>query len=266
MGVVDFHNHLMPAVDDGAQTAAEALEALIAFKNDGVSAVVATPHLDASTTVASGFYQARLKEFDVAHEELQRCAKEVGDVRVERGVELRLDVPEPDLSDPRVRLGGGKFFLMEFPSMTVPPQSAHAIQRIVQSGYRPIIAHPERYGSIGSQLNVVADWKEQGALLQVNGGSLLGRYGSEARDAAFELLGRGWIDYLSSDYHARGPTLVAQYRELLEKSDASEQAHTLMETNPGRMLDGVGPIPVAPLRRKKRTLWHRVAAILNDKA
>jgi protein-tyrosine phosphatase len=258
MGTIDFHNHLMPGVDDGAQTIEEAAAGLAAFRADGVSTVVTTPHVDASTTVDKPAFEQRFSELDTAFAQLSEHA---GAMRVERGVELQLNVPEPDLSDARVRLAGGKFFLMEFPSMTVPPQSARAIERIVATGYQPIIAHPERYHGIGTNLHIIGEWKERGALLQVNGGSLLGRYGPQARENALELLRRGWSDYLSSDYHARGPTQVTQYRALLERLEAAEQAHTMMETNPARMLDGAAPLPVAPLSRRKPTLWGRVSAM-----
>ena len=260
MSVVDFHNHVIPAVDDGAQTATEATEALNAFADDGVTTVVATPHVDASITLREDALSDRMAALDFGYIELQRISREVGRVRIERGVELLLDVPEPNLSDPRLRLGGGKFFLMEFPFMMVPPQSARVIKSISESGFKPIIAHPERYHGFAHEIDLAGEWKTQGALLQVNGGSLLGRYGAEARRIAFELLERGWVDYLCSDYHARGATLVADYRALLEKMEATEQVHTLMETNPRRMLEGSEPLPVAPLRGKP-TLWTRMTGL-----
>ena len=261
MGIVDFHNHLIPGVDDGAQTPEESSEALAIMRRDGVSTVVATPHIDASVTADPQQLKRRLAELDAGWQILKQCSTDSG-VRVERGAELLLDIPEPDLSDNRLRLAGGKFLLMEFPFMTIPPHSARAVRAIADRGYCPIIAHPERYHGIGEQIDLAGEWKQSGAYLQVNGGSLLGRYGRAAYIAAFELLARGWADYICSDYHARGPALVAEYRALLEKSDAAEQAHTLMETNPTRMLGGLAPLPTFPVRRRREALWRRVAALL----
>lgn len=258
MPIVDFHNHLMPRVDDGAQTREESVEGLTAFKRDGVSTVIATPHVDASLTTDQAQLGQRLDELDAAFATLQACAKTVGGVRVERGVELLLDIPEPDLSDRRLRLAGGNFVLMEFPFMTIPPQSPRAISFLVKQGVVPIIAHPERYNGFISDVDQAGLWKMNGGLLQVNGGSLLGRYGNEARNAAFELLARGWVDYLCSDYHTRGPALVAQYVELLMGMGAEEQVQMLTETNPARILTGLPPLPVPPLRAK-RPIWKRVA-------
>ena len=205
----------------------------------------------------------RMLELDRAFDVLQACAQRVRDVRVHRGVELLLNVPNPDLSDARLRLGGGQFFLMEFPYFAVPPHSAEAVRSLASGGFTPIIAHPERYRGIGHDLDIAKRWRENGAFLQVNGGSLLGRYGAEARAAAFELLGRGWVDYLCSDYHARGPTLVAQYETLLEEIGAHEQVQLLTQVNPARMLEGRKPIPALPLH-VKRTFWRRVAGMFRS--
>lgn len=263
MSLVDFHNHLMPAVDDGAQSDEESLAAINAFKDDGVSVIITTPHVEGSITTRSGELATRLAELDVAFGRLQECAAEAGGVRVERGVELLLDVPEPDLTDARLRLAGGNFFLMEFPYMMVPPHSDRAVAALSATGYTPIIAHPERYHGFWDTIELAAEWKQNGAFLQVNGGSLLGRYGANAQKTAIELLRRGWIDYICSDFHARGPTLVTQYRALLEGHGATEQAQMLMQTNPARVLSGQPPIPVAPIQIKG-TLWARVKAVFGS--
>jgi protein-tyrosine phosphatase len=109
--------------------------------------------------------------------------------------------------------------------------------------------------------DVAAAWKEAGALLQVNGGSLLGRYGSRARAFAFELLQRGLADFVCSDFHTRGEPLISRYHELLVQAGAEEQAQMLMVTNPGRLLRGEAPLPVAPLRPARRSVWQRVSGI-----
>jgi protein-tyrosine phosphatase len=261
MGAVDFHNHLIPGVDDGAQTTEDVVSALSNFKQDGVTTFIATPHVDGGLTTRNELLVERLDEIDAAFVTLQRCAEQA-DMRVERGVELLLDVPDPDLSDARLRLAGGPFFLMEFPYMAVPPQSVRAVRSLSASQYQPIIAHPERYHNLVGTLELALEWKQNGAFLQVNGGSLLGRYGNEPRETALELLRRGWVDYICSDYHARGSTLVAEYRDVLQKAGA-EQAQLLMETNPTRMLNGQPPIPVPPLEIK-RSMWGRVSALFRS--
>ena len=257
---IDFHNHLIPGVDDGAQSIDESLEAIELFRRDGVDVMIATPHIDASLTLDRSALAVRLGEIDERWAELTAAAnRHFPDITLRRGCELALDTPQPDLSDARLRLDGGRFFLMEFPFMTVPPEAPRVIGSLRQNGYVPIIAHPERYhGLTGPE--APRDWRLAGAFLQVNGGSFLGRYGLGTRRLAFELLGLGIVDYVCSDYHARGAPQTRETEELLNRLGAAEQSRTLMQTNPDRLLEGLDPLPIVPFV-VKQTLWTRMAGI-----
>jgi protein-tyrosine phosphatase len=254
---VDFHNHLIPGVDDGAQTVEESIAALQCFRQDGVNVVVATPHLDASLTLEPELLKRRLDEIDEGWATLcAAAAREFPDMKLHRGCELALDVPSPDLSDPRLRLAGGRFVLMEFPFMTVPPRASHVIGSLRKTGYVPIIAHPERYHGV-TGVEAARKWRQTGALLQVNGGSLLGRYGAEPRKLALEMLAQSLVDFICSDYHARGEPQTREYEMLLIGMDGAEQARTLMQTNPARMIENLDPLPVAAIAGKQ-SLWRRI--------
>lgn len=254
-GVIDFHNHLMPGVDDGARDIDEARAALSAFAGDGVSAIITTPHIEARNGATAGLVRSRLDVMDPHWERLAALARaEFPSLAVHRGAEVRLDVPDPDLSDPRLRLDGGRFALVEFAYFTVPPRSARVLARIVDAGFTPVIAHPERYAGILRDADTVREWRAAGAFMQVNGGSLLGRYGDPPRAAGAWLLESGLADYLSSDYHARGQPLVARYRQALVEAGGEEQARLLLEVNPARLLAGEDPIAVPPLERKRGLL------------
>jgi protein-tyrosine phosphatase len=256
--MIDFHNHLIPGVDDGAASVAEAREGLAAFAADGVETVVATPHFDASLTLRPE--RARnLDRLDRGLAELRALAgSEFPRVRIERGVELLLDHPSPDLSDDRLRLAGTSFVLVEFPFMSIPPHSALAIGSIRSSGWKPIIAHPERYSNLGSTLQMVESWRDAGALIQVNAGSLVGRYGKRARATVWQILYHGLADYLCSDYHSRGPTLLRPAREAMAAESAKAQWQILTQTNPARMLAGDEPLAVDPVEEVQQSLWERL--------
>lgn len=262
--IVDFHNHLMPAVDDGAQSIEESLGALGAFLSDGVQTIITTPHMRAVLTTVPDMLEERLAELDRAWAQVSAEARRAyPDLIFERGVELALDTPEPDVSDPRLRLAGGPFLLMEFPLMTVPPRSGAAVGALRSKGVFPIIAHPERYHGFPSDLSLAAEWRQNGAYLQVNGASLLGKYGQRAKDLAFALLERGWADYLGSDYHARGRPNIRAYCDAIAQFGGEEQVQLLTVTNPARVLDGEPPLPVAPLRMK-RSLRDRLIKIFRS--
>lgn len=265
MSIVDFHNHLMPDVDDGAQSLEQSCAGLTAMRNDGVSTVITTPHFTGSWTTDPQVREKQLGKLDRAWATLTDHVREHHpDLRIERGVEINLDTPEPDLSDARLRLGGGPFVLFEFPFFSVPPRSGDAIAALREQGCFPIVAHPERYSGFAADYSHAYEWRRRGGYLQVNGGSLLGRYGQDARTFARGLLERGWADFLCSDYHARGATLIADYRQLLEELDALEHAQLLTEVNPARVLMGQPPLPVPGLRLKPK-LWDRVSGIFRTR-
>jgi len=247
---VDIHSHLVPGVDDGARTLDDALESIDRMMALGIRTILTTPHFDASLLEGPGGSE-RIEEVEKAFAHLTAAAAErFPTLDLRRGFEIMLDDPSPDLSDVRLRLAGTSFVLVEWASMRVPPGAAAVLERLVERGWRPVVAHPERYRDVGDIAAVASRWKDVGALLQVNHGSLTGRYGSRAERGARSLLESGLVDYLASDHHGR-PHLELQLDEVvrqLENSDAEEQISMLIRTNPLRLLDDMEPLPVRPIR------------------
>jgi protein-tyrosine phosphatase len=260
----DFHNHLVPGVDDGAGTLEHAMEGLERMTAAGFVRIVTTPHLDASLLVReperAAEYLDRVGDgFEVVSEHARVRFPEL-DFR--RGHEVRLDVPECDFSDERIRLGGTSFALVEWPRFQIPPETVAVLARLREQGVRPIVAHPERNSGAGRELTLMAEWKRAGAYLQVNYGSLVGRYGPDAKSVAFGLLKEGLVDYLCTDFHGR-PELRLYTREAIEKLEAvgaHEQLHTLGVTNPQRLFRDEAPVP-APRLSEGRGFWGRVREI-----
>lgn len=259
--MLDFHNHLIPGVDDGAADLEEARSALWVLRGEGVDAVITTPHIRASMIDRPQELERFLEIVDGAWDALKTMATgEFPEIRLERGAEIMLDIPRPDFSDSRLRLAGTSFVLVEFPFMSIPPHSTMAIHDLVQSGWIPVIAHPERYRNFPVNFDLVADWRDSGARIQVNSGSLIGFYGAVAKRLAWGMLERGSVDYLSSDYHARGKCAVSSSARLLEQRGAVAQLRALTKTNPERLLCDQWPLPVPPLDDRGASRWRRLAA------
>lgn len=262
--LTDIHSHLVPGVDDGSRTLDDTLESVGRMSALGIRRIVTTPHLRGSLSLDRAAFHERLEEVDSAWEQaVGVVAERHPEVRLERGHEVMLDVPDVDLADPRVRLAGTSFVLVEWPRLRLPPSTGKVIRRIVSEGYRPVIAHPERYIGLSRSIPSVIEWREAGAHLQVNYGSLVGRYGGEARMAALGLLRRGWVDYLSSDFHGR-PGLPVDKEEAWSRMEdlGGEEALTLLcVVNPGRILDDKAPLPV-PALPPRRSVLEKVKGFL----
>ncbi len=265
--LADIHNHLVPDVDDGARDLDDVLTSVERMVQEGIRKIITTPHLDGSLTLERAKLTQRLEEVDAAFD---TAAAAVGqsfpEVEFRRGHEVMLDVPDVDFSDPRVRLGGTRFVLVEWPRLQLPPGTQEPVlRRIREEGYRPIVAHPERY--LGVDLDVVEAWREAGAYLQVNYGSFDGRYGAEARRFAFRLLYRGWADYLASDFHARPDRKLyrAEAWHHIESLNGGEALAHLCVTNPGRIFRDEEPLPV-PVLPAEQGFWAKVKGILKQEA
>jgi protein-tyrosine phosphatase len=250
-------------VDDGAADLDEAVSAIRTLADEGVSALVATPHFRASTLEQPDAAEGRLWRFDEAHADLEhaRAGQEIA-VSVARGAEVLLDAPAPDLSDPRLRLGGTRFALVEFMGFRVPAYGGNQLAALSENGWVPVLAHAERYVGLAAVLDRVPEWKESGAYLQVNCGSLTGRFGPEARSMARELLARGLVDCLASDFHCRGePEIESAVSWLKARAGGDDAAWLLTVDNPRRMLDNEDPLPVPPVTGDgsgRSTIWRRM--------
>jgi protein-tyrosine phosphatase len=262
----DVHNHLVPGVDDGSRSVAETLLAVRRLAEEGIRKIITTPHLNGSLTREPEALGRRLSEVDRAFDEVAEAVRErFPEVDFRRGHEVMLDVPDPDLSDARLRMAGTSFVLVEWPRLQVPPGTPLVLERIGNEGHRPIIAHPERYG--GMDLSIAEQWRDVGAYLQVNYGSLVGRYGKQARMIALQLLRLGWVDYLASDFHARPEAKIYKTEawQRIAAVGGHEALTFLAVVNPARILRDEPPLKAPPLSMEGG-FWARVRKALNPES
>ncbi|HHW13689.1 MAG TPA: hypothetical protein GXX28_01975 [Firmicutes bacterium] len=214
---IDLHAHVLPGVDDGPQTLEEAVALLRLLQEDGVGTVVATPH------VAPGFFwpydPAQMGERVAA---LRQAAAAAGvGVEILSGAEVYLSPEIIPLAQARElpTLGDSRYILVEFPRREIPFWGFEVLQKLQRAGYRPILAHPELNDEVRADWEVPLDLARQGILLQVDAGSLVGRWGSHVAAYALKLCAAGLVQAVASDAHSRRrPPEMRLAWEVLERN------------------------------------------------
>ena len=248
----DIHNHLLPAVDDGARTMDESLRHLRAMRAAGVSRLAFSSHLHGWIVHQDGEMDRRMRELEAAYDRICRTCDGRGDVPdLVFGQEIL--VPDADIArrlfaDSRVGYRGTDYALIEF-GFQLPDDPLAVVHTVTESGRRPIVAHPERYNRDGglARIDEVRSWKDAGALLQCNAGSLLGRHGEGLEAHAWEMMTRGLFDLIASDHHGDDrPDSPEKVADRLRERGAGHLVRPLLWENPQRILGNRGTRRIEP--------------------
>ncbi len=196
---VDLHSHLIPGIDDGSQSLEDSMEMLRRFRELGYRKVITTPH------VMSDFYKNTPEIILSGLETLRGAIKaQKLDIEIEASAEYYLDdMFEGILERDEILSFGGakKYLLFELPFVGEPVNMSRAIFNMQLKGYKPILAHPERYGFWERDFDKYEELHDKGVLLQLNINSLSGYYGPEAKKAARFMIDKGIVSFLGTDCH-----------------------------------------------------------------
>lgn len=240
MSYVDLHCHLLPGIDDGASTPADALAHGRRLEAAGVRDVACTPHIK-----QAHFPGVRIDALDALRRGTQAEFEAAGlRVRLHRGGELAhldaLELGERDLAAIAQGPAHAPWLLLESPFAGFDSVFEAAAGRLRRLGYGLLLAHPERSaGVLKSGLGLLEAWADDGVRLQVNVASLSGANGAAAHKAARTLLRRGLVHVIASDGHpgTREETLDSGFECLLAAGATRSQALRLTERNPRLLLD-----------------------------
>ncbi len=247
--MIDIHSHVLPGIDDGSRDMDMSLELLAMSADSGVEVLVTTPHCNIPgefDNYVSPDLERLFQRLDAA-----RAAAEIR-LKLCRGAEIFATPELPDLlREGRAwTLNGTRYFLTEFAFDEDPSFCSGILAECADLGFRPVIAHPERYFFLQDDPRIAFDWCTSGYALQINKGSLLGRFGPESRQTAEQLLGHGLAACLASDAHhpLQRTTHMGEIAELLVEEYGEDYARLLLKENPkrilrGRDLLGYEPIP-----------------------
>lgn len=252
--MIDLHVHILPGLDDGARSPEEALAMAQRACADGITSVVATPH------VISGLYPNSREVILEAVEQFNGIVVREGlPLKILPGAEYRI---EPDLPERMARgdlltlNDGGRYLLVELPSSLIPHYTGRVVYELLLQGVVPVIAHPERNAGFTKEPSLLYDLINRGTLSQITAGSFTGLFGSRAAAAARLFLEHGCAHFMASDGHSpngRAPVIAKALREVAQRLGAKE-AGRLVRDNPQRVVKGeaiasTGPKEIRPALR-----------------
>ncbi len=236
--MVDLHCHILPGIDDGARNMKESIDMCRMAVENNITKVVCTSHFLAGM---------KIDEFITKRDQALRSLRTELEAL---GIRLEL-VPgaEVYVSDEifylehieRLRIGKTNYVLVEFDfTGLIGARMMRYIDEIRKSGVQVIVAHPERYKYIQDDYNIANMLRQNGVLLQVNAGSLLGAFGRREFKLAKELCVNNAAFFLASDAHStrmRNNALLDMFPGFV-RTVSPEQVGWMLDQAPERLLSG----------------------------
>jgi len=198
--MIDFHNHILPNIDDGSSSIKVSLKMLKFAEEQGITDVVNTVH----------YKHPKMVGKDITFERVSKQIRKLQLVLNENNINIKLHFgAETFFNENLVELSNdklatflsGKYILIEFFTNLLPKNQKEVLFELKMNGITPIIAHPERYKAVQQNINIVADWLESGCLIQIDAGSPIGLMGKKAQLASEIIIKNKWCQIIGSDAH-----------------------------------------------------------------
>lgn len=207
-GFVDIHSHLLPSIDDGAKNLEDSISLILKMYSYGIKNFITTPHVlgdvypNSSETIKS-----KLEEVKVA---LQK--RNITGISITAAAEYMIDEQfAVRLAKKDILTLKDNFILVEMSYFNAPINLFDILFDVQLQGYKPILAHPERYGFYHNDFEKYYQLKKVGCLFQLNLLSLTEHYGKNIQKISHQLLKKNMYDFVGTDTHRH------QHLETLEK-------------------------------------------------
>ena len=245
--MIDIHSHIIPNLDDGSSSIEESLKMIKIAIKDGITTIVATPHIYNNLS--------KFKDFEELQEKSLEFLKliELSDLKIKilLGAEVFFTSGLRDklntFSD-ILTINNSDYFLLEFPLDFIFPGTKQFIFDVMTDGFIPIICHPERNKTFQQNPGLLYEFLQIGALSQINAGSLKGDLGSEAYFCSLNLLKLNLVHIIATDCHNdefRIPQLSFVYDKLSEYE--KEKIDMLVETIPRAIINDKAVPDMGPM-------------------
>ena len=194
----DVHSHLLPGLDDGVKSLEESIAVIVVFQKLGYTKLITTPH------VMHDHYRNTPESI---HASLATVRQHLQDrdigVVLDAAAEYYLDEYLMQLleADEKLLTFGDGYLLFETNFISEPLNLNEFIFAATTRGYKPVLAHPERYLYLHDNMDRMEDLINRGVLFQINMGSLVGIYSRKVQTLAGKLIDKGFVHLLGSDCH-----------------------------------------------------------------
>lgn len=252
--MVDFHCHILPGVDDGAQNLSESIEMAKVAAQQGIRTIVATPHHK------NNRYENDKQSILTRVEELNRVLRdEKIDINVLPGQEVRIygELAEGyDLGE-ILPVNHTQYVLIEFSSSHVPRYTETLFYDLQNKGLIPVIVHPERNQEIIENPEILYNLLQKGALSQVTAGSLIGNFGKKIQKFSFQLVEANLTHFIASDAHNTSSRTfnMREAYDLIQTKYGNEIVY-LFEENAELLIEGNQVYKEMPERIKKKRFFN----------
>lgn len=236
-GIVDIHSHILPGVDDGSKDMDMTREMLRIAWSEGIRTMIATPHH------RRGYAMAPAEKLKEVYQAVCIEAQKINpDFKIYLGSELfrSHSLGERLQSGEALTMAGTKYILVEFLPSDPYRELYSALRRLQMIGYKPIVAHAERYQCLVKEPALTEELVEMGCYIQVNASSVVGGNGFSAKRYIKKLLKYEMIHFLGTDTHDlenRSPVIQKSAAYIARKC-SEEYARRLCSENALRILQG----------------------------
>lgn len=233
--IIDIHSHILPGVDDGSDSLETSYRMLEIASKNGISQIILTPHnKPAHRNVPPYRIVERMKQLQDGLD-----IRQIG-IKLYPGSELyyRDGLTEELEYGEAMTLAESHYVLTEFSPSAEYEYIRNGIYSLQMHGYRPILAHVERYRNICLKPERAAELTEMGCYIQVNAGSIMGTFGFAARQFTKKLLKQQLVSFIASDAHdiGRRTPHLADCAEYVAKKFGKDYRQEILYDNPMRVI------------------------------
>ncbi|MDQ0974601.1 protein-tyrosine phosphatase [Neobacillus niacini] len=252
--MIDIHCHILPGVDDGAQSLSDSLNMAKIAVEQGIHKIVATPH-----HLTSSYENPKLSIISRVKELNEALREEKIDLEVLPGQEVRIhgEMVEGYEAGDILPVNHTPYILVEFPSNHVPRYTEKLFYDLQVNGLIPVIVHPERNQEIIERPELLYQLVKKGALTQITAASVCGDFGKKIKNFSLQIVDANLTHFIASDAH-NITNRTFKMREAfgtIEKKYGNELVY-YFEENAALLIEGLSVHKEDPERIKKKKIFN----------